>query len=149
MLRYLLDTNICIHLLRHRPAALRARLNGEADSPSISTIALTELLHGCAKSARPRENRAQVESLAGRVEVLPFDAAAADHTGDIRAALESQGFPIGAYDVLIAGHARSRGLAVVTTNLGEFARVPGLRCENWIESEYFYDDTVMITCAKA
>jgi tRNA(fMet)-specific endonuclease VapC len=92
---------------------------------------LTELLYGAAKSARPDANRREVESFAARLEVLPFDAQAAAHAGDIRATLERQGRSIGAYDVLIAGHARSRGLVVVTGNRGEFDRVEGLRCEDW------------------
>nr|WP_306455782.1 PIN domain-containing protein [Sphingomonas melonis] len=93
---------------------------------------MTELLHGAAKSARPAENRRAVEGFAARLEVLAFDADAAAHAGDIRATLERQGRSIGSYDVLIAGHARSRGLIVVTANLGEFTRVDGLRCEDWL-----------------
>ncbi len=131
MLRYLLDTNLCIHVLRDRPAAVRQRFNLEADGLSISSIVLTELLHGAAKSARPVENRNEVEKFAARLDVLPFDARAADHAADIRANLERRGQTIGAYDLLIAGHARSLGLVVVTGNLAEFERVEGLRCEDW------------------
>lgn len=132
MLRYLLDTNLCIRVLRDRPATLRERFNDNAESLCISTIVLTELLHGAAKSGRPDHNRREVERFAARLEVLPFDADAADHAADIRAGLERSGQTIGGYDVLIAGHARSRGLAVVTGNLGEFKRVSGLRCEDWL-----------------
>ena len=135
MLRYMLDTNLCIRLLRERPAQLKDRFNAEADGLCISTIVLTELLHGAAKSARPLENRTKVEHFAARLDVLAFDAAAADHAGNIRAALERLGRPIGGYDVLIAGHARSRGLIVVTGNLREFPRVEGLRCEDWLSDE--------------
>jgi tRNA(fMet)-specific endonuclease VapC len=131
MLRYLLDTNLCIRVLRDRPAAVRRRFNLEADGLSISSIVLTELLHGAAKSARPVENRNEVEKFAARLDVLPFDARAADHAADIRANLERRGQTIGAYDLLIAGHARSLGLVVVTGNLAEFQRVEGLRCEDW------------------
>ncbi len=131
MLRYMLDTNLCIRVLRDRPQALRARFNDEADGLAISTIVLTELLHGAAKSARPDHNRREVERFAARLEVLPFDADAAGHAGDIRAALERRGQVIGGYDLLIAGHARSRGLIVVTGDLGEFTRVDGLRVEDW------------------
>ena len=131
MLRYLLDTNLCIRVLRDRPAAVRQRFNLEADGLSISSIVLTELLHGAAKSARPVENRNEVEKFAARLDVLPFDARAADHAADIRANLERRGQTIGAYDLLIAGHARSLGLVVVTGNLAEFERVEGLRCEDW------------------
>jgi tRNA(fMet)-specific endonuclease VapC len=131
MLRFLLDTNLCIRVLRERSPSLRERFNREADGLAISTIVLTELLHGAAKSARPEANRREVENFASRLEVLPYDAAAAYHAADIGAALERQGRSIGGYDVLIAGHARSRGLIVVTGNRREFDRVEGLRCEDW------------------
>jgi tRNA(fMet)-specific endonuclease VapC len=131
MLRYLLDTNLCIRVLRDRPPTLRDRSNDAADSLCISTIVLTELLHDAAKSARPDHNRREVELFAARLEVLPFDADAAGHAADIRASLERRGQMIGGYDLLIAGHARSRGLTVVTGNLAEFNRVEALRCEDW------------------
>jgi len=133
MLRFMLDTNFCIRVLRDKPQSLRAPFNMQADSLAISTIILTELLHGAAKSARPDHNRLEVERFAARLEVLPFDAEAAGHAADIRATLERKGLVIGGYDLLIAGHARSRGLMVVTGNLGEFSRVDGLRCEDWLE----------------
>ncbi len=132
MLRYALDTNLCIRVLRDRPPEARERFNATSDSLSISTVVLTELLVGARKSDRPEHNLASVERFADRLEVLQFDAAAADHAADIRARLESRGSPIGAYDVLIAGHARSRGLVLVTGNLREFQRVEGLRCEDWL-----------------
>lgn len=132
MLRYMLDTNLCIRVLRDKPPGLRARFNTEADGLCMSTIVLSELLHGAAKSDRPAEKRIEVERFAARLEVLPFGPEAAAHAGDIRAVLERQGLPIGGYDVLIAGHARSRGLIVVTGNLREFHRVDGLRCEDWL-----------------
>jgi len=131
MFRYMLDTNLCIRVLRDKPATLRARFNAEADGLSISTIVLSELLHGAAKSARPEHNRREVERFTSRLEVLAFDADAAGHAADIRAALERQAQVIGGYDLLIAGHARSRGLIVVTGNLSEFTRVEGLRSEDW------------------
>jgi tRNA(fMet)-specific endonuclease VapC len=132
MLRNMLDTNLCIRLLRDRPQGLRPRFNAEADTLCISTITLTELLHGAAKSAKPIENRREVEGFAARLSVLPFDEDAAAHAADIRADLERRGTPIGAYDLLIAGHARSQGLVVITGNLGEFRRVDGLRAEDWL-----------------
>ena len=132
MLRYLLDTNLCIRVLRDRPQGLRARFNTEAGSLCISTVVLMELLHGAGKSTRPLENRREVESFAARLDVLAFDADAAAHAGEIRTSMERAGQAIGAYDLMIAGHARSRGLVVVTGNLGEFRRVEGLRCEDWL-----------------
>ena len=132
MLRYMLDTNLCIRVLRDRPQGLRVRFNAEADALCISTVVLAELLHGAGKSAKPVENRQEVERFAARLEVLAFDADAAAHAADIRVALERRGQTIGAYDLLIAGHARSCGLMVVTAHLGEFSRVDGLRCEDWL-----------------
>jgi len=100
-----------------------------------STIVISELLYGAAKSARPVQNRSEVERFANRIKVLSFDADAAAHTGDIRAALHRRGQPIGSYDALIAGHARSRGLIVVTGNLREFQRVDGLRSGDWLAAD--------------
>jgi tRNA(fMet)-specific endonuclease VapC len=131
MLRFLLDTNLCIRVLRDRTPSLREKFNLEAESLAISAIVLTELLHGAAKSARPDANRREVENFAARLEVLPFDIAAAHHAADIRATLVRQGRAIGGYDILIAGHARSRVLILVTGNRGEFDRVRGLQCEDW------------------
>ena len=128
----MLDTNLCIRVLRDRPAGLRPRFNAEADGLCVSTVVLFELLHGAEKSARPIENRREVERFASRLEVLAFDAAAAAHAAEIKQALERQGQGVGAYDLMIAGHSRSRGLVVVTGNLGEFSRVAGLRCEDWL-----------------
>ena len=134
MLRNMLNTNLCIRLLRDRPQGLRPRFNAEAETLCISTITLTELLHGAAKSARPAENRRAVEGLVARLVVLSFDEDAAAHAGEIHADLERRGQLIGPYDILIAGHARSRGLVVITGNLGEFQRVDGLRAEDWLAS---------------
>lgn len=129
----MLDTNLCVRVLRDRSPGARRGFNENAEGLCISTIVLTELLHGAAKSARPAENRRAIEDFAARLEVLPFDEAAADHAADIRADLERKGEMIGGYDLLIAGHARSRGLTIVTGNLREFRRVDGLRCEDWLE----------------
>lgn len=135
MLRYMLDTNLCVRVLRDRPASARRRFNETSEALCISTVVLTELLHGAAKLERPVENRRALEDFAARLDVLPFDAAAADHAADTHAVLEGRREPIGAYDLLIAGHARSRGLTVVTGNLREFRRVEGLRCEDWLGEE--------------
>ncbi|WP_173981223.1 tRNA(fMet)-specific endonuclease VapC [Magnetospirillum sp. UT-4] len=131
MLRFMLDTNVCIRVLRDRPQGLRQRFNAEAAGLCISVVTLGELLFGAEKSTRPAENRHEVERFAGRLAVLPFDSQAAAHFADIRADLERKGLPIGAYDLMIAGQARSRGLVVVTGNLREFQRVDGLRAEDW------------------
>jgi len=128
----MLDTNLCIRVLRDRPAGLRERFNAEAAALCISTVTLAELLHGAEKSSRPLEIRQQVESFAARLDVLPFNSEAAAHYADIRADLERKGQVIGPYDLMIAGHAGSRGLIVITGNLDEFNRVAGLRAEDWL-----------------
>ena len=132
MLRYLLDTNLCIRVIRDRPAGLRSRFNAEASGLCISDVVLYELLYGAEKSVKPAEGRQAVERFVARLDVLPYDSEAAAHTADIRAALERRGLPIGAYDLMIAGHARSRGFVVITNNLREFERVEGLRSEDWL-----------------
>jgi tRNA(fMet)-specific endonuclease VapC len=134
-LRYMLDTNLCIRVLRDRPAGLKSRFNDEAEGLAISTIVLMELLHGAAKSAKPIENRRAVEDFASRLEVLAFDERASQHAADIKIHLERQGLVLGGYDLLIAGHARSQGLAIVTGNIGEFRRVAGLICEEWTKDD--------------
>jgi tRNA(fMet)-specific endonuclease VapC len=93
MLAYMLDTNICIHIIRDRPPELRERFNSEADRLCISSIALSELLFGAAKSAKPDANRPSIEDFAARLDVLPFDDDAAAHAGEIRVELERQGDP--------------------------------------------------------
>jgi len=136
MLRYMLDTSLCIRVLRERPPAARDRFNREADGLCISSIVLMELLHGAEKSARVEHHRRVVEDFAARLEVLPFDVRAAAHAAEIRAELERRGRCIGAYDLQIAGHARSQGLIVVTGNLDEFRRVDGLRAEDWLAERH-------------
>jgi len=131
MLRYLLDTNICIYVLRHRPQGVREAFNRHAAHLCTSSVVLGELLYGAEKSAQPEHNLARIESFIARLEVLTFDDRAAAHFGSIRAELERKGEPIGAYDLMIAGHARSAGLRLVTNNEREFNRVPGLLVENW------------------
>jgi len=132
MPQYMLDTNICIYVVKDYPAKLRERFNRLADQLCISTVTLAELHYGAEKSARRLDNLEAIRQFAARLEVLPFSAAAAAHYGEIRAALERAGTPAGAYDMLIAGHARSEGMTVVTNNLREFERMPGVRAENWV-----------------
>ena len=134
MARYCLDTNICVRIIRNRPLVggeLEQRLNTHADQLATSTIVVAELLHGAAMSAHPARERDTVLRLLARLSVLDFDQAAAEHAADIKADLQGKGRLIGGNDLLIAGHARSRGMVVVTGNLREFGRVDGLRCEDW------------------
>ena len=114
--RYLLDTNIVIFALRTRAESLRTRFAAAADQMAVSTITVAELAYGVERSSRPDQNRGAVEEFLALVEVMPLDASAAEHAGRIRAELATTGTPIGAYDALIAGQARARGLVVVTNN---------------------------------
>ena len=97
----------------------------------MSAVTLGEMIYGAEKSAQVTRNLEDIEGLAARMDVLPFDYQAAAHCGQLRAELVKKGKPIGPYDLMIAGHARSLGLILVTNNLREFKRVPGLRVENW------------------
>ena len=134
MLRYLLDTNIVIYVLKRRPVEVLSTFNANASRMAISSITLAELLHGAEKSTRVSENLAAIEDFCSRLEVLPYGPKAAQHYGAIRAALEKLGQPIGVNDMHIAAHARSEGLVLVTNNMGEFARVPALEAENWVHT---------------
>jgi tRNA(fMet)-specific endonuclease VapC len=106
--------------------------NQHAGRMAISSITLSELYHGAEKSSRVAQNLAVVEDFASLLTVLPYAAKASAHYGAIRATLEKAGRPIGVNDLHIAAHARSEGLTVVTNNVGEFERVPGLVVENWV-----------------
>lgn len=132
MLKYMLDTNIAIYVIKRRPPEALATFNRHAGQLCVSAITLAELLHGVEKSARPDHNLRQVEDFISRLTVLEYGNKAAAHYGDIRAMLERKGTPIGVNDLHIAGHARSEGLTLVTNNLKEFDRVEGLRLENWV-----------------
>jgi tRNA(fMet)-specific endonuclease VapC len=135
MLRYLLDTNIVIYVLKRRPLEVLSMFNANATRMAISSITLAELLHGAEKSTRMSENLSVIEDFCSRMEVLPYGAKAAQHYGAIRAALEKLGQPIGVNDLHIAGHARSEGLVLVTNNVSEFSRVPALSVENWVAAK--------------
>ena len=128
---YLLDTNILIFVLRDRAPWLGERLAQHEGRLAVSTVTASELQYGVQRSSQPVQNGAAVSSMLSLVEVLPFDEHAAEHAGQIRATLAQAGTPIGAYDALIAGYARSAGLIVVTNNVKEFDRVPGLLVEDW------------------
>lgn len=132
MLKYLLDTNIVIYVIKNRPLSVLKTFNQNHGRMAISSITLAELAHGVEKSADQARNLAVVEDFVSRLDVLPYDDRAAWQYGLIRAALERQGTPIGVNDLHIAGHARSLGLIIVTNNLREFERVPGVSVENWV-----------------
>jgi tRNA(fMet)-specific endonuclease VapC len=130
--KFLLDTNICLYLINARPAHVLARFRGEVIGDiGISAITAAELAYGVAKSGSAR-NRAALEKFLVPLEIAAFDADAWRRYGDIHADLERRGHPIGSLDTLIAAHAMALDTTLVTNNLAEFSRVPGLRVENWV-----------------
>lgn len=133
MLKYMLDTNIIIYTMKNRPEQVKKCFKQHNGQMCISTVCLGELVFGAEHSQQVERNLADIETLIARLEVLPFDSAGAHHFGQIRSALYKTGHPIGPYDLMIAGHARSSGLTLVTNNIKKFERVPGLILENWAQ----------------
>jgi tRNA(fMet)-specific endonuclease VapC len=134
VLKYMLDTNIAIYTIKNRPAKVREAFKKHSGEMCLSSVSLGELIYGAEKSAQVERNLAEIEGLAARLEVPSFDSHASIHFGQLRAELAKSGRVIGPYDMMIAGHARSLGLILVSNNLKEFERVPGLRMENWVRS---------------
>lgn len=131
-MKWLLDTNVCIAVIRQRPESALRRLRGkQVGQVGLSTITLAELEFGAAKSQQPARARAALREFLLPLEVVPFDEAAADAYGTVRAAMEKKGRPIGPLDTLIAAHALALGTVLVTNNTREFRRVPGLSVEDW------------------
>jgi tRNA(fMet)-specific endonuclease VapC len=130
----LLDTNICIHVINARPPAVLERFRqhrmGEI---GVCSVVAAELAYGVAKSGSTR-NRQALKMFLAPLMILPFDEAALWVYGDLRAELERKGTPIGSLDTMIAAHALSQQSRLVTNNTREFARVPGLALENWVQS---------------
>jgi len=133
----MLDTNIAIYVIKRRPKELLQVFNQYTGQLCISSITLAELFHGVEKSSLVDHNLKNVEDFVSRLEVLEYGSKAASHYGNIRADLERKGTPIGVNDLHISGHARSEGLIIVTNNMREFERVPGLRVENWINQSTY------------
>ena len=132
-LKYMLDTNICIYLIKEfHPSLLKIMATRKASSVCISVITLAELEFGIKKSGNPAKNRLAVEKFLESITVLPFDKNASIEYGDIRASLQRLGTPIGPNDLFIAAHAKSLGYTLVTNNMREFCRVDGLSVENWV-----------------
>jgi tRNA(fMet)-specific endonuclease VapC len=131
MLTFLLDTNLCIEVMRSKPVALQHKFTAHAGRMAISAVTYMELAYGVEYSGNQAARRQMVEEFCATLPVLDYDREAAAHTGQIRAELTRSGNQIGPYDQMIAGHARSRGLVVVTNNTREFLRVAGLRVEDW------------------
>ena len=132
-MRYMLDTNICIYVIKHKPETVFQKLqNTNPEDVCISSVTYAELVHGVEKSAAVEKNRLALSMLLANMEILDFDVDAADCYGKIRAVLEKKGTPIGPLDMMITAHAQSLGYTVVTNNVKEFSRVSALQIENWV-----------------
>lgn len=133
-MRYMLDTNICIYVIKHKPEQVFLKLQEHDPSEvCISTVTYAELIHGVEKSQSIEKNRVALALFLANIEIMDFDSSAAESYGKIRADLEKAGKPIGPLDMMIAGHAKSLGYTIVTNNTKEFMRVNGLKLENWAE----------------
>ena len=132
-MKWLLDTNVCIAIVRGQPESVLKRLRGKAiGQVGISSLTLAELEFGAAKSQRSEQSRLALAEFLLPLEIAPFDDEAAAAYGNVRAVLEKKGKPIGPLDTLIAAHALALGAVLVTHNTREFARVPGLSVEDWV-----------------
>jgi tRNA(fMet)-specific endonuclease VapC len=133
-MKYLLDTNICIYIIKKKPASVIKRFEKlKSGSVAISTITLSELYYGVAKSSKPDENMIALQEFISPLEVLDFTNVDALVYGKIRDSLEKKGSPIGAMDLLIASIAKGRDLTLVTNNTKEFSRISDLKIDNWVE----------------
>ena len=132
MLKYMLDTNIVIYVMKRKPIEVLGKFNANSTRMAMSVITLSELFHGAENSTRVSENLLAIEDFVSRLEVLQYTPKASQHYGSIRAVLEKRGQAIGVNDLHIAAHARSEGLTVVTNNTDEFTTVPSLMVENWV-----------------
>jgi tRNA(fMet)-specific endonuclease VapC len=132
-MRYMLDTNICIYLIKRQPREVIDKFQEIAPGEiAISSVTVAEMMYGVAKSQHPDKNKAALESFLAPLEMVDFDFKAAQQYGIVRANLVKMGTPIGAYDLMIAAHALSLGLVLVTNNEREFQRIPDMIVENWV-----------------
>jgi tRNA(fMet)-specific endonuclease VapC len=133
-MKWMLDSDTCIALIKRQPPNLIKRLQAKAvGDVGISSITLAELRFGVSKSARRQQNEAALDQFLLPLDIAAFDELAADSYGDVRAELESNGTPIGPLDTLIAGHALSLNVVLVTHNMREFRRITGLRIDDWLK----------------
>jgi len=133
-MRYLLDTNTCIYIIKRSPEQVMLRFKRlRVGDVGVSAITVCELQFGVSNSSQPERNQRALTEFLGPLEILDFPVAASVVYGDIRTRLQRAGTPIGSYDLLLAAHALQRELTLVTNNVREFLRVPDLRTENWIE----------------
>ncbi|MDA3926380.1 MAG: type II toxin-antitoxin system VapC family toxin [Kiritimatiellae bacterium] len=132
-MRYMLDTNICIYIIKQSPPSVYERFqNLRIGDIGVSAITFYELQFGIAKSQRPKQNQLALTEFLAPLEILDLPAEAAPIFGELRAFLQKQGTPIGNYDLLIAAHALHLGATLITNNVNEFERVPSLNIENWV-----------------
>jgi len=132
-MRFMLDTNVCIYMIKGKPPQVLSRLKDfSLGDVSVSCITVSELEYGVAKSSKPQQNRDALDAFLAPLEILPFNGEATHRYGQIRAYLEKEGKLIGAMDMLIAAHALSASITLVTNNTKEFGRIPELRLENWL-----------------
>ena len=134
MMKFLLDTNICIYIIKRKPLDVIERFNQTTISQiGISSITLSELLYGVSKSSKPEQNQIALTQFVAPLEILPYTDEAANYYGSLRAHLEKQGTPIGSLDMLIAAQALSINCTLVTNNEKEFARIQNLKINNWVK----------------
>ncbi len=132
--RFMLDTNICIYLMKGKTASVQRHFAAlKAHEVAISMITQGEIYFGASKSQHPAQAFNAIDALCLTMQVLDLDTNVARHYGEIRASLEMKGLPIGANDLWIGAHARALGITLVSNNLREFSRVPGLTVANWVE----------------
>ena len=133
-MKFMLDTNTCIYIIKRKPPDVIERFNQtEISQIGISSITLSELLYGVSKSSKPEQNQMALMQFVAPLEILPYSDEAAQYYGDLRAYLEKQGAPIGSLDMLIAAHALSIDCTLVTNNEKEFIRIPNLKIDNWVK----------------
>jgi tRNA(fMet)-specific endonuclease VapC len=134
MMKYMLDTNTCIYIIKRKPTEVIDRLRQiRVSQVGISSITLSELMYGVMKSSKPEQNQIALAQFLGPMEILSYDDEAAQYYGSLRAFLEEHGTPIGSLDMLIAAHALSIDCILVTNNEREFNRVPNLKIDNWVK----------------
>ena len=134
MIKYLIDTNICIYIMNKRPTGIIHKFKRfDVGEICVSTITVSELQYGVSKSKNRRLNKQRIEEFLSPLEILPYDEIAASIYGDIRIQLEKRGEPIGPLDLLIAAHALSKNLVLISNNEKEFKRVKNLKVENWVK----------------
>lgn len=135
---YLLDTNICIYALKGKyPSVAQKLLSIHPNDIKVSAVTVMELEYGVAKSKWSEQSRKSMHAFLASFDILPFTEADAGICGMLRAKLAALGTPIGAYDIMIASQGISRGMTVVTHNVSEFERVPGIILEDWVSRTHF------------